>query len=129
LDAKGAPGEGLVVREDYIRYLEAGPRKPGPVLLVALTKIFGSEPVPFEEELPETDRIADAIDRLIEAVKDQTRAINAQPLGLLAAMRAGPGLPLDQIVALMDSSSGEIAIDRPLEESVPARRRRPAVRG
>ena len=57
------------VREDYIRYLEAGPRKPGPVLLAALCRIYGSEPVPFEEEPGAEVSIIAALEQLTEEVR------------------------------------------------------------
>ena len=58
----------LEVRDDYIRYLEAGPRKPGAVLLAALCRIFDSEPTPLDEEetSAEDTRLVEVLERIAD---------------------------------------------------------------
>ena len=66
---------GEETRVDYYRYLEAGPRKPGPVLLAALCRLFDSEPQPFDDEPTDGEVMAAAIDRLTEEVSDLKDAL------------------------------------------------------
>ena len=62
---------GIEVKLGSIRVWEAGPENnhPGPVVMTALVRLYGSEPVELEpEELPR-DAVAEAVDRLTEAVE------------------------------------------------------------
>lgn len=72
---------GLVVRVDYYRQIEAGPKAPGPEFLAALRQVFGSTPEPFPEPQPEPSSDADlaaAIRQLAEAIRDQMAAADAR---------------------------------------------------
>ncbi len=62
---------GIETNVSSIRVWEAGPEnhRPGAVVMAALVRLYGSEPVELEpEELPR-DAVAEAVDRLTEAVE------------------------------------------------------------
>lgn len=82
--------DGTRIRADYYRQLEAGTggKRPGPELLIALVKLFRSEPEPFPEPpAPELDsdlaaliasneRLAAATAAFTEAVDSQTQKLD-----------------------------------------------------
>ncbi len=92
---------GVRVREDYYRGLEAGPRKPGPELMLALQRLYGSVAPAAVEPEPKGDSAA----ALIAALERHTQVMAEMVVEMRADREAAKGWAEAQAVALADIAS------------------------